>query len=1487
MPDTPSSSQSQRMPRRDRRRVLRAPSDPELTDRRAALANVIPRRAGVSWWLGLVLAAGLAALVTPAITAERWLLRFHAGQVTDQGVVIEPGTIAEKRAAPFTVRAPMFAGYDNLRVGGGVVVARGETASRDEATIADAIARTMPRGPVLYAAFFALIFVLAALFTHHMRRSTKGRLVRVQVVSLVVLVVLAVVVKLVLLSTALSALVVPVAVLALVPTLVLDRIVGLATGVLGALVVSLLTPFDVGLTILLLVQAATAGLVVAERPKQRWRAALGAGLVTTLCTGATYLLLTYLTTGYPPDLHDPWHSAWLAAAVGPALAAVLAVPLVPIYQLLVGEITRGKLFSLEDLDHSLLCQIAEKSPGTWQHSLMMANMAEIAANAIGASGRLVRVGAYFHDLGKSLSPKYFIENLEAGETSPHDQLPPHVSCDAIFAHVTEGIVSARKGGLHERIVDFMHMHHGDGVLEYFWAKCRDQGNPHDLTVEDFRYPGHPPQSRETAILAICDAVEAASRTLKKPDAAAIDALVQRIVYGKLHLGQLDESGLSMSDLRRISDSLRETIRHANHGRIEYPWQKAEQDASASATPYTSTSPRLDSLDGRPGRDLAPRAAVPPADSDVALAATADVKNPASEQRIPVAGSALPGDTSDAVRIGASTAGDAVKIRAGTARNTHASTPPAETAGDHVALPAARPAAGAIGDPAMRHAAEAPPAPEWAAAEPPHGTDRHASGLAPGREQHGRPATEPRGARPLREDSRAMAMLDAVPAPIREVPITIPGRAPGPRPPPRDVIAAPAFELSPPPDPIPAPPPAAPSFVRVPPPAALTFDHDPPSDVQTFDPEPPPAVPAFGHAAPPAAPAFVREPPPAALTFDPEPPPAEPAPGDELPPAAPTFGDDLPAATALTAPAISAPAITAPALGPEPASAARTRAATLPPAQARRPPTPPPPLASRRATGEPARTAGPPTPVDLDNAITNPPPMRRGPSGHPPVPSDPAQLAAELASTVSRASSGPFPMPRPPHSAAAKATRHADPDSAITNPPPLGAQPRTGPGHADLDNAITNPPPLGAQPRSTARRPDRENAIMKPPPPDREAAIASPPPAREAAQPADRDRASAEPASLDAPHTLEFVQPAGADPISLDAPRTTEVIHRADADLASLDAPETTEPAHSADAPPAPRTTDLVDSAITQPSMPAAPPEAEAATAEGVDSAITEPSLSSAPEARPATDLDPPAASPPAAAIHEAGPAARRTTGLADGDRRPQAVETLLGPGAAGEPITIRRSGAPAEPPPAARPGGSAEAARREDPEERPPTRLAALRLEDEARVTAARAATKPRRDDPRRAAAEHELDAGVTVPSLPILAVGDERRVDLPLRITPPAAAEPERKPGWASGLAARIDAALESDEWSRDTPVVAPTKAELRALLGQPDPTRQQPLDEIALLQRRAAEMKDAGASRRSAHPTAEVDPDDIEAAIELAPPARRPTNANALNMIKPKKSE
>ncbi len=573
---------------------------------------MIPHRPKVGRVTAILLALAFALAITPVLRIDLWLVASGSLEVrADQ-------------PSPVTVRVPPFAGWDGPeRIGGGgILIARGEIADQETASLVRDLRSRTPHGVFGDLAYFAVVLAMAAIYTELLRRSTRGRLLRTQLVLLGMLLFTAVAVKAAMMLTSMSVLAVPVALLALATAIAVDRDAGVATGVLASMLVGLLVPFDVGVTAILLIQALTAVLLLPDQIRLRWRTAITAGLAAAVIGAVAYGIVHYLTRGTAPvdELGRLTYSSWIAASVGGLIAAFASAVVAPALQVAVGDITDAKLVELDNFSHPLLKQIAEKSPGTWQHSLAMANMAEIAANVIGANARLVRVGALYHDLGKSLQPKYFIENVESGEQSPHDRLPPEVSCDAIFAHVTEGIATARRANLPERVIDFMHMHHGDGVLEYFWAKCQEQGNPRSLTSEDFRYPGVPPQSRETAILAICDAVEAASRTLKRPDQQAIGALVQRIVYGKLHLGQLDDSGLSMSDLRKISDSLRETIKHAHHGRIEYPWQRAEREASErehatvherpggvavpaasrdsgpSITQRLMNEPRLDSLD---------------------------------------------------------------------------------------------------------------------------------------------------------------------------------------------------------------------------------------------------------------------------------------------------------------------------------------------------------------------------------------------------------------------------------------------------------------------------------------------------------------------------------------------------------------------------------------------------------------------------------------------------------------------------------------------------------------------------------------------------------------------------------------------------------------------------------------------------------------------------------------------------------------------------
>ncbi|MEO5725927.1 MAG: HDIG domain-containing metalloprotein, partial [Byssovorax sp.] len=250
-----------------------------------------------------------------------------------------------------------------------------------------------------------------------------------------------------------------------------------------------------------------------------------------------------------------------------------------------GSVSRDRLIELTDLEQPLLKKMSTEAPGSWEHARAMANLAEAASAAIGADALLTRVGAYYHDLGKTVQPKYFVENLQPGESSPHQDLEPDVSADAIMTHVVMGAKILRNGGIPEPVVEFCYTHHGTQVVEFFWHKCNEQGNPKGLTQDYFRYPGMKPQTKETAILMLVDSIEAASRTIWPPEQKKFEEMVQRVMFTKLQSGQLDESGLTIEDLRTMTGRMASTLVNMYHGRIKYPWQReAEQRAAAAAPP---------------------------------------------------------------------------------------------------------------------------------------------------------------------------------------------------------------------------------------------------------------------------------------------------------------------------------------------------------------------------------------------------------------------------------------------------------------------------------------------------------------------------------------------------------------------------------------------------------------------------------------------------------------------------------------------------------------------------------------------------------------------------------------------------------------------------------------------------------------------------------------------------------------------------------------
>lgn len=268
-------------------------------------------------------------------------------------------------------------------------------------------------------------------------------------------------------------------------------------------------------------------------------------------------------------------AAWQAVCI--LLCGPLMTGLLPFAEKLFGVQTDLSLLELSDMSHPLLRQLAQRAPGTYNHSISVAALAESAADSIGAHGLLVRVGACFHDIGKMFKPNYFVENQSPG-SNRHDTLQPAMSTLVIIAHVKDGSDLARQHRLPKPVVDFIEQHHGTTLVEYFYrlAAKKSEQDPHgeEISESTFRYPGPKPQTREAAVLMIADAVESASRALVEPTASRLQNLVDQIAMKKLLDGQFDECGLTLQQLDTIKRSLIKSLTAIYHGRVKYPDQQS-------------------------------------------------------------------------------------------------------------------------------------------------------------------------------------------------------------------------------------------------------------------------------------------------------------------------------------------------------------------------------------------------------------------------------------------------------------------------------------------------------------------------------------------------------------------------------------------------------------------------------------------------------------------------------------------------------------------------------------------------------------------------------------------------------------------------------------------------------------------------------------------------------------------------------------------------
>ncbi|MGH0880788.1 HD family phosphohydrolase [Bacillus paranthracis] len=320
--------------------------------------------------------------------------------------------------------------------------------------------------------------------------------------------------------------------------------------------------YSVGIYVLL----SSLSVSIFLREKNRRTMILQAGILVSILNVVVLAALLLLRNGNFSPLEIG--TQLLMASLSGIISSVLAMGILPYLESGLGIVSSMKLMELSSPNHPLLRRILLEVPGTYHHSVMVANLSEAACEAVGANGVLARVGAYYHDVGKTVQPQFFIEN-QMGIENPHDKLDPVTSKDIIIAHVTDGVKMLEEYHIPQEIIDIAGQHHGTTLLKYFYYKAIKE-DKEKYTEEMFRYPGSKATSKESAIVGIADSVEAAVRSMNHPTPDQINNLVQSIIKDRLQDGQFSECDLTFKELQIVGKTLCETLNGIFHSRITYP-----------------------------------------------------------------------------------------------------------------------------------------------------------------------------------------------------------------------------------------------------------------------------------------------------------------------------------------------------------------------------------------------------------------------------------------------------------------------------------------------------------------------------------------------------------------------------------------------------------------------------------------------------------------------------------------------------------------------------------------------------------------------------------------------------------------------------------------------------------------------------------------------------------------------------------------------------
>ncbi|MEM9079994.1 MAG: HDIG domain-containing metalloprotein [Verrucomicrobiota bacterium] len=381
-------------------------------------------------------------------------------------------------------------------------------------------------------------------------------------------------------------LVMPVAFVPLVHSVLLGQRLGTFSTIFCAILGALVVQPEMAMEYLAFALVAGYTGVLATRRVKKREKLLRAGLFIGLVGVVIAIVFEVVDLSYLANGVEGWKS--VAMQIGfvcgmGVLTGLVVSGLLPLLEGVFLLTTEISWLEMSDLNHKLLKRMSLEAPGTFHHSLMVAQLSESAAEVVGANSSMCRVAAYFHDIGKLSKPEYFVENQV--EVNPHDELTPTMSALVIVAHVKDGVDMAIKEKLAPEVIDVIEEHHGDSLVYYFYRKALEQREEQlekaaagameeddvaEVDEDRFRYPGPRPQTQESGIISLADAVESASRSLEKPTPKKIQALVDEIVLKRIEEGQLDDCGLTLTDVREIRKVFAKTLRSMLHTRIAYP-----------------------------------------------------------------------------------------------------------------------------------------------------------------------------------------------------------------------------------------------------------------------------------------------------------------------------------------------------------------------------------------------------------------------------------------------------------------------------------------------------------------------------------------------------------------------------------------------------------------------------------------------------------------------------------------------------------------------------------------------------------------------------------------------------------------------------------------------------------------------------------------------------------------------------------------------------